>query len=66
MLPIPSHFDGEKVGSVWRVPYQERATEAEVWAKQQDISPSSTEKSRICLLIIDVQNTFHYRALQLP
>lgn len=58
MLPIPPHFDGKKVGSVWRVPYQERATEAEVWAKERDISPSSTDKTRICLLIIDAQNTF--------
>lgn len=58
LLPIPEHFDGTKVGEVWRVPYQQRAAAAEIWAKQQEISPSSTDKARICLLIIDAQNTF--------
>jgi hypothetical protein len=29
MLPIPSHFDPTKVGEIWRVPYEERAREAE-------------------------------------
>ena len=57
-LPIPSHFDAEKVGEVWRVPYQQRATEAETWAKQHDIKPVFVDKTRICLLLIDVQNTF--------
>ena len=58
MLPIPSHFDSKKVGELWRVPYQQRAAEAEAWAQQQNISPAATDKTRICLLIIDAQNTF--------
>jgi len=58
MLPIPSHFDSQKVSEVWRVPYQQRAGEAEAWAQQQNISPAATDKTRICLLIIDAQNTF--------
>ncbi|MBW4677021.1 MAG: isochorismatase [Desmonostoc geniculatum HA4340-LM1] len=57
-LPIPSHFNPDKVGEVWRVPYQEIAAAAETWAKQQNIQPASSEKTRICLLLIDVQNTF--------
>ncbi|MBC6431546.1 isochorismatase [Nostoc sp. HG1] len=57
-LPIPTHFNSEKVGEVWRVPYQERAAEAENWARQHDIKPASLDKNRICLLLIDVQNTF--------
>ncbi|MBE9229039.1 isochorismatase [Phormidium sp. LEGE 05292] len=57
-LPIPAHFDVSKVGEVWRVPYQERAVAAEVWAKEHNIKPASTDKKRICLLIIDPQNTF--------
>lgn len=57
-LPIPSHFDLGKVGQVWRVPYQERAVEAKEWAKQQGIQPAAEDKTRICLLIIDAQNTF--------
>ncbi|MGB7892925.1 MAG: isochorismatase [Microcoleus sp.] len=57
-LPIPEHFDPKKVGEVWRVPYQERATQAKYWAKQHSIQPASSDKKRICLLIIDAQNTF--------
>ncbi|MEG4326315.1 isochorismatase [Microcoleus sp. herbarium5] len=57
-LPIPEHFDPKKVGEVWRVPYQERAAQAKDWAKQHSIQPASSDKKRICLLIIDAQNTF--------
>ncbi|WP_414564056.1 MULTISPECIES: isochorismatase [unclassified Anabaena] len=56
--PIPQHFNPEKVGEVWRVPYQQRAAEAEDWAKQYHISPAASDKNKICLLLIDVQNTF--------
>lgn len=57
-LPIPPHFDCTKVGEVWRVNYQNRAIEAQDWAKQYNIQPAAEDKSRICLLLIDVQNTF--------
>ncbi len=57
-LPIPPHFDAAKVGEVWRVPYQDRALEAREWAKQYTIQPASEDETRICLLLIDVQNTF--------
>ncbi|MEH2067363.1 MAG: isochorismatase [Nostoc sp.] len=57
-LPIPSHFNPDRVGEVWRVPYQEIAAAAETWAKQHRIQPASLDKTRICLLLIDVQNTF--------
>ncbi|MEG4344265.1 isochorismatase [Microcoleus sp. A003_D6] len=57
-LPLPNHFDTKKVGEVWRVPYQERATEAKNWAKQHSIQPAASDKNRICLMIIDAQNTF--------
>ena len=57
-LPIPPHFELEKVGEVWRVPYQQRADEAREWAKKHNIKPASQDKTRICLLLIDVQNTF--------
>jgi nicotinamidase-related amidase len=57
-LPIPEHFDPKKVGEVWRVPYQETATAATNWAKQHSIQPAASDTSRICLLIIDAQNTF--------
>jgi nicotinamidase-related amidase len=57
-ISIPPHLNPEKVGEVWRVPYQERAAEAEDWAKQYNISPAASDKNKICLLLIDVQNTF--------
>ena len=57
-LPIPPHFQHHQVGQVWRVPYQQRATEAKTWAKHHQIAPASQDQTRICLLIIDAQNTF--------
>jgi nicotinamidase-related amidase len=57
-LSIPSHFNPDKVGEIWRVPYQERAEEAEKWAKEHHIKPGVKDAFRICLLLVDVQNTF--------
>ncbi|NER00002.1 MAG: isochorismatase, partial [Cyanothece sp. SIO2G6] len=57
-LPIPTHFDTTRVGEVWRVPYQERARQAKQWAKQYQLSPAAKDRTRICLVPIDVQNTF--------
>jgi len=57
-LPVPPHSNPEKVGEVWKVPYQERAEDAERWAKQHKIQPASRDKFRISLLLVDVQNTF--------
>jgi len=57
-LPIPPHFDPDKVGKVWRVPYQERAEDARKWARQHKLNVISQDNFRICLLLIDVQNTF--------
>ncbi len=57
-LSIPSFFEPQRVGEVWRVPYQERASQAKVWAKQQAITPAAQDSTQICLLIIDAQNTF--------
>ena len=57
-LPIPSHFDPRKVDKVWRVPYQRRADEAIAWAKRHGIAPAAKDRTRICLMPIDCQNTF--------
>ena len=57
-LPIPSHFDPESVGKVWRVPYQARADGAGNWAKRHGIQPASRDTFKIMLLVVDVQNTF--------
>jgi nicotinamidase-related amidase len=57
-LKIPPHFKPEKVGSVWKVDYQARATDANNWADEYNIGPSGSDKFKICLLAIDMQNTF--------
>lgn len=57
-LPIPSFFNPDQVGQVWRVPYTERARLAQEWAIQQQIAPAAADLPRVCLLLIDVQNTF--------
>ena len=57
-LPIPPHFDPNKVADVWKVPYQARAEEAANWAKKNAVPPSADDKFRICFVAVDVQNTF--------
>jgi nicotinamidase-related amidase len=57
-LPVPAFFDREKVGEVWRAPYQERAAQAREWAQTYQISHATADKLRLCLVLIDVQNTF--------
>lgn len=55
---IPSFFNSNTVKEVYRVPYQKRSQEAEIWAKEHNISPAAKDKKRVGLLLIDVQNTF--------
>jgi nicotinamidase-related amidase len=57
-LPVPSHFDPARAGEVWRVPYQERAAEAEAWASAHGVPAAAGDELRICLVCVDVQNTF--------
>jgi nicotinamidase-related amidase len=57
-LPLPAHFDPNRVGEVWRVPYEERAREAPEWAARHGLRPAAEDEPRICLLAVDVQNTF--------
>jgi len=57
-LPLPAHFDPQKVGQVWRVPYQEIAHAARDWAREHNIPSAFTHRFRIALIGIDIQNTF--------
>jgi hypothetical protein len=57
-LPVPAHFIPERAGEVWRVPYEERAREAPVWAGEHGIGRAADDSFRVCLLVVDVQNTF--------
>ena len=56
--PIPPFFDPQTTGQIWRVPYQTRATEAQTYAHTHSIPPAQNDRNRVCLLAIDVQNTF--------
>ena len=57
-LPVPDFYRPERVGEVWRVPYEERAREARTWAEQHGIGPAADDAFRVCLLAVDIQNTF--------
>jgi nicotinamidase-related amidase len=57
-LPVPAHFDPNRVGEVWRVGYEERARDAAAWAEQHGLAPAADDSIRVCLLAVDVQNTF--------
>jgi nicotinamidase-related amidase len=57
-LPVPAHFDAVRVGEVWRVPYEERAREARAWGRQHGVAPAADDAFRVCLVAVDVQNTF--------
>jgi len=57
-LPLPEHFDPSQVGRVWRVPYEARAREADAWAQEHVLRPVAEDSFRLCLVAIDVQNTF--------
>jgi nicotinamidase-related amidase len=46
------------VGEVWRVPYEERARDAEAWAREHGFRPAAEDTTRIALVAVDVQNTF--------
>jgi nicotinamidase-related amidase len=57
-LPIPPHFKRRQVGEIWRVPYQERADQAQAWAEEHGLRPALEDSFRVCLVAVDVQNTF--------
>jgi nicotinamidase-related amidase len=57
-LPLPAHFEPSRAGEVWRVPYEDRAREAPAWAEKHGLTPAADDAYRLCLLAVDVQNTF--------
>jgi nicotinamidase-related amidase len=57
-LPVPAHFDRGRVGEVWRVEYEARAQEARMWAAEHGLTAAAKDSFRLCLLAVDVQNTF--------
>lgn len=59
-LPIPQGFAPCEAAAcqVFRVNYHELFLSARAWADKHKIAPSAKDRKRICLMPIDVQNTF--------
>jgi nicotinamidase-related amidase len=57
-LPLPPHFEPGRVSEVWPVPYEERAIDAERWVGEHDLRPARGDAFSVCLVCVDVQNTF--------
>jgi nicotinamidase-related amidase len=57
-LPVPSHFAPERVGEVWRVPYQDIAAAAADWRAEHEIRAAAEDRLKVCLVLVDMQNTF--------
>lgn len=58
-LPVPPHFSPEKVEEVWRIDYQKIAEVAWNWAaKHPETQPAAHDEFKLCLVAVDVQNTF--------
>jgi len=64
-LPVPAHFDPATVDEIWRVQYEELARDAEEWAQEHEIQPAVEDAFRVCLVAVDVQNTFCIPAFEL-
>src|SRR5512138_873962 len=58
LIPIPEFFNADQVGTVWRIPYEQRASQARDWARRYRLQPASADAAKIWLMLIDVQNTF--------
>jgi nicotinamidase-related amidase len=57
-LSLPPHVDLDGVGEVWRVDYESRSRDASSWAEDHGLAPAGQDATRVCLLAVDVQNTF--------
>ena len=55
---MPVHADLDRVADVWRVDYESRFRDARAWAAQHAIEPAAGDVRRVCLLAVDLQNTF--------
>lgn len=58
MYPTPEFYNKEAVGTVYRVDYASRFSDALAYRSRHGIRPSSTDRQNNWLLLIDVQNTF--------
>lgn len=54
----PSYFDESKVGTIYPARHQQVVDEAGKFMDKNKIKPSSTDKYKIALFMIDIQNSF--------
>lgn len=57
-LPLPSHYHPDRVTEIAPIAYPARAEEARRFARSHQLDPARHDRSRTCLLLVDVQNTF--------
>ena len=57
-LPLPPHVRPGRVGEVWKVDYEARFAEATAWGVEHGLGPAASDTRRVCLLLVDAQNTF--------
>jgi nicotinamidase-related amidase len=58
VLPLPPHWDADRVGEVWRVDYAARFDDAGRWREQHGLTTAAEDRFRVALVAVDVQNTF--------
>jgi nicotinamidase-related amidase len=57
-LPTPPHFDPGRVDEVRRVAYEARFRDALAWRAEHGVAPAADDATGVCLLLVDLQNTF--------
>ncbi len=57
-LPIPDFYDRGKADQIRKTDYQEIAKAASEWAHKHELQNPNKDSPRICLLLVDCQNTF--------
>lgn len=67
-LALPDFFNDsrKRADKVWKVGYEEAAKMARAWAKRHNLKPAASDSLRICLMLIDCQNTFCLPEFELP
>jgi len=57
-LPLPAHFEADRVDELRRVDYAQLAETAPEWARRHGVTPAAEDGPRIGLLAVDLQCTF--------
>jgi nicotinamidase-related amidase len=55
---LPNHYDPANATKVMQIKYQAIAEGARDWASRHNLSPAAKDKLKVCLMVIDMQNTF--------